>query len=544
MKNKLRLTSLLLVLLLLASSIGCSMPGIGTDSGEGTQEKATTTVPPEDIVIEETTWDSVEETDIPADTTEFVGPYTEPVPVTTPDPFLTDDPPELPDYNFGETVRILFGSDAVWNEFSNESSGAIIDDSTYMRKIKVEERFNVKLETTEAASNASHAAEYVDLAKNMHNAGEPFNIYSASRRAMSMMLSSNLLRDLSEMENVDLSKPWYPETLTEDLAVKGAVFFVTGDISPNAILEMNAIFYNKSVAERFERKNIVSRVIEGTWTLDALMELSQGVYIDEDASGSKTAGDMYGFTQSSYLYNDAFYSGSDLKFYQADPTSAGYVIASDDMKSAKANELATKLYAFFEDPSSFVGPSYNSAETVDFASPFADGMALFCHGTLSLADKDGAIRKLEAEYGILPIPKYDTNQEEYITTLSSKAVFWGVNRYSEKDDMNGALIEAMAYYGYTDVAPVVYENVMKQRYAGAGESAEMYDLLRASIRVDIGKMFAENASAINDLFSKCVRNGASEWQIQVSVTSFRQQTMRAEKELENIFERALKETGQ
>ena len=65
-------------------------------------------------------------------------------------------------------------------------------------------------------------------------------------------------------------------------------------------------------------KHFEDLVREGRWTLDALIENSKGVYIDEDASGTKTGADMYGFTQATYFDTDAFYFGSGLSFFKAD----------------------------------------------------------------------------------------------------------------------------------------------------------------------------------------------------------------------------------
>lgn len=546
MKNKIRLISLLLSILMLASLWGCTMPGIGTDSGEGTSENAETTLPPEDIVIDETTW-TEGVTDTP-DTTEYPGPFTEPVPETSTEPELPHETTagtalELPYLNFsGEPVRILYGSDAERNEFTAEESADIVEDFAYQRNLSVEKLLNVKLEWKGVASNASHANEYVQYAGNMHDAGEPYYIYAATRRAMGQMLMNDLLLNLSSAENlfIDLSKPWYPETLNTDLSIKGTCFYITGDISANTLLQMNAIFYNKAVAERFERPGFEDLVREGKWTLDALIEYSKGVYIDEDASGTKTGGDMYGFTQSTYLDNDAFYFGSGLTFFKADPTNDSFVQASfTDMASAKADTLAQKLYDFFNSPSSYVGSPITLG--YDYTAPFSSGLALFCHGTLSLADRDGIAANLGTNYGILPIPKYDTEQERYFTTLSNKAVFWGFNRLlsSETESMITAVTEAMAYAGYTRVSEAVFESVMKQRYHLGGESSEMYDLIRSSIRIDIGKLFAEETSALPSTFARCVTTGAGTWKITVIPAGFRAQVERAQKtftkSLEHVY---------
>lgn len=545
MKIRFRITSLILVLIMLASLCGCSLPGIGDESGEPVSESATTTLPtPEDITYAETTWNESEP--VTPDTTEYLGPFTEPVPETTTEPLpettagFTLDPPYL-DFG-GEPVRILYGSDAERNEFDVDISGEIIDDAVFARNIKVEELLNVKLERKGVASNASHANEYVQYAQNMHAAGEPYHIYAATRRAMGQMLMNDLLLNLSSVENlfIDLSKPWYPETLNTDLSIKSTCFYITGDISANTLLQMNAIFYNKAVAERFERPDFEDLVREGKWTLDALIESAKGVYIDKDASGSKTGGDMYGFTQSTYLDNDAFYFGSGLTFFKADPTNDTYVHASfTDMASAKADALAQKLYDFFNIPSSYV--STPTTLGYDYTAPFSSGLALFCHGTLSLADRNGALSNVEGAYGILPIPKYDTEQERYFTTISNKSVFWGFNRLlnPETESMITAVTEAMAYEGYTRVSEAVFESVMKQRYHLGGESSEMYDLIRASVRVDIGKLFAEDTSALPSTFAKCVTSGAGTWKITVLPAGFRAQVERAlksfTKSLEHVY---------
>ena len=122
MKPKLRITSILLVLLMLASLGSCSLPGIGIDSGEVTSEKAAGTLPPEDITFAETALTDGEP-GVP-DTTEFIGPFTEPVPVATPDPPETHFAPNIPPLNFqSERIRILYGTGSPRNEFNADISG-------------------------------------------------------------------------------------------------------------------------------------------------------------------------------------------------------------------------------------------------------------------------------------------------------------------------------------------------------------------------------------------------------------------------------------
>lgn len=540
MKTKLRLLSLLLSLLLLASLWGCSMPGIGTNSGASTSEKASTTVP-EDIFLEETTWNEGVEYETE---TEFLGPFTEPVPVTTPDPYFVTDPIELKLDFGGETVKIFYGSEAVRNEFDIDVTGEILNDSIYARNIKVEEMLNVKFEWKGMEALSSHANEYVQHAEAMSAAGEGFDIYAATRRAMARLLTRACLQDFNLIKDgyIDLSKPWYfVDAQREDLTVGGANFLAAGDISANALLQMNVIFYNVGFAEAWGRKDIASMVMEGKWTLDALIELSKSIYVDQDGSGSKSDADDYGFTQAQYLDSDAFYSGAGLKFFKIDPTGDRFVMSSSDLTSQKAADLNEKLYAFFDDPSSYTGTPYSLDGK--YALPFAEGRALFCHGVLGLADMGGEFSVLDFEYGILPIPKYDENQEQHITTLSNKAVFWGINNYliTERELMNSAVIESMSRFGYNTVTPALFEVTMKMRFGASSKTlaSDMFDLIRDSVRIDLGKLFSENAAALPTMFANGVTTSANHWIMSASNSQTRAQIQRSESELNKSIDYAL-----
>ncbi len=532
MKLHLRLITLLCALLLLASAWGCSMPGIGDESADNT---AGTVIPGIDTDL--ATFEESTEPEFPTDTEEMTLPFgTEPVPETT-------DPHALPSLDFnGETIKILYGSDAERNEFDPDLSGDLLDDSIFARNIAIEEQLDVTLEWASQPSNASNAATFVEYALNMSNAGEPFDIYAATRRAMAKLLTSALLRDFNKIENsyIDLSAPRYPARLAEDLTIGGSVFLVTGDISANSLLQMNCIFYNVGLAENLGMiKDIAPMVSDGTWTLDALIELSNGLYVDQDGSGNKTSVDNYGFCCASYLNSDSFYSGSGLKFFEVGKTSESLAVPSDDLYSEKAFNLSEKLYGFFYDPNSYVQTPYAIEENYNL--PFIEERALFCHNVLGMANTD--LNKTGFEYGILPIPKYDIEQEEYITTLSNKAVFWGINLYSAKNTVSSAVIEAMAHAGYSSIAPAIFESTMKYRYSqdysSAVEAQEIYDLMRCSISVDLGKLFSEDTSALTSTFANCVTSSASSWNITVSVASFRAQMTRGEKQLGNSLENAI-----
>jgi hypothetical protein len=380
----------------------------------------------------------------------------------------------------------------------------------------------------------------------MVGAGEGFDIYAATRRAMAQLLTKGYLQDFNLIQDgyIDLSKPWYFTTAElEDLTIGGANFLAAGDISANAILQMNVIFYNVGLAESYGHKDIVSKVEEGKWTLDTLIELSKVAYVDFDGSGNKSDADLYGFTQAQYLDSDAFYSGSGLKFFKIDPTGDNFVLQSDDMTSQKAVELNKKLFTFFDAPSSYTGTPYSLDGK--YTLPFVSGGAMFCHAVLASADVGGELSTLDFEYGILPIPKYDENQEQHVTTLSNHAVYWGINNYlvKERSLMSSAVIETMALRGYREVTPALFEATMKMRFTSESKSkaADMFELIRDSVRIDVGKLFSENAAALPTLFANGVMTSENHWILSASNSHNIALIRRGESELNKSIEYAMQE---
>ncbi len=520
MKLHLRLIALFCALLLLASAWGCSMPGIGDESAETrTDTLAETYLPEPDTepaIIEDTT-EAETAADTPAGTEEMTVPLgTEHIPETTASQPETTYPQSLPLLNFhGETIKILYQSDLGRNEFDSDLSGEIIDNSIYARNIKIAELLNIQFEWTGQSADGSNASSFSDYAVVMAGAGEPFDIYCVSRRAMAELLTIGMLRDINKIEklHIDLSAPYYPPLLQEYCSVGDSVFFVTGDISANALLQMQCVYYNVGLAEALGFKELTNNVKDGIWTLDALIEMSKGLYSDNDRSETPSPADSFGFC-AGYTNLDAFYTGSALRFLEPDTSGEGLLMLSENINSPKAIDLADKLCSFLNSPDAFVS---TAASNMDFVSPFSQESALFCQNVLGMADSydSRSLHFTGFEYGILPIPKYDTAQEIYLTPLSDRAVLWAVAWSSVKDEACGAVIEAMAYEGHTLISPAVFENVMRIRYSldavSASEQQEMYDLIRAGICTDLGTIFSKQLQDIPSLFGDSVTSPTPTW---------------------------------
>ena len=95
-------------------------------------------------------------------------------------------------------------------------------------------------------------------------------------------------------------------------------------------------------------------------------------------------------------------------------------------------------------------------------------------------------------YGVLPVPKFDTDQESYVAIpeVTSSMVTILSTVEEERLDMVAATIELMAYESYKSVIPTYIDDVLKSKQTNSPEDAEMVQLILDSMVYSFGWIFS------------------------------------------------------
>ena len=90
-----------------------------------------------------------------------------------------------------------------------------------------------------------------------------------------------------------------------------------------------------------------------------------------------------------------------------------------------------------------------------------------------------SFRDADSRFAILPFPKYDELQDEYINTCTD--AFWAIPiTASEHLDVIGSVIEALSYVNYQRVLPIYYETAIKTKLSDSPDDAAMFDIIKDS----------------------------------------------------------------
>jgi ABC-type glycerol-3-phosphate transport system substrate-binding protein len=296
--------------------------------------------------------------------------------------------------------------------------------------------------------------------------------------------------------------------MIESVSIGDGYYFLSGDMSTNVLYMMHCMFINKDMFSQFQIDLPYKTVRDGKWTIDKMSELASNAYSDLNGNSVADINDSFGIGLRKNTMFDGFFLGADLRSIEKDAN--GTMIIADEFTSERTVDLLTKLVAIFHESNYTAFPQTVEGWT---NAIFANGQVLFMVD-LGNVTSSTEVAGTSVNYGVLPVPKYDEQQERYITGLQS-----GYTMYSASitvDDATrdtiGAMIECMASESYRQVIPAVYETTMKLKYSSGENDARMYDLIRAGITFDLGNIFAEPLEKITYYaFRKAANDGATNW---------------------------------
>ena len=431
----------------------------------------------------------------------------------------TQDPGvDIPDtLNFGNRdITFFIWSDHTMTEFyADDVTGNTISDEIHERNALVEELLGVRLNYISEPGNTDHMSDFIKKAETDLSSGacEYDIIAGYSRTAPAMALSGNLA-ELTSMDYLNFDKPWWPSTLIDECTVNNKLYFCSGDISTNLLWMMVATFFNKDLINQYGLENPYDLVKNNQWTLDKMLEMCAGRYSDTDGAGTKDRGDTFGYV----LYNinaDAFINAAGFTALKKDNT--GHIIISPDMTDQRLYSLIDKVGEFINGPDVFYE---NSTKVRDI---FFEERSLFTTDRCFIVagkDNGASDAKIEFEYGIIPNPKYSTDQQNFCTNVGHPYTMYAISVGVKGDNVDAcaATIEMLAYQSYKMVTPAVFESAMKVKYASDDTASVMYDILRSTVVFDLGRLYSNQIGDVYATIRAQMFNNSKTFASQYKVT--------------------------
>ena len=421
---------------------------------------------------------------------------------TTIDPMIANDPKLTAD-NWGgaEFVIIYNGSEVEPNkDFNAEAlNGNVLNDAIYNRNMAIQDKYNLKINATKHSEG-----EISTMVSNSNKAGDNAYHLVESNGAYSMSMALNgQLYNLEALEYVNLDKPYWNSMILEGSSIEGKNYFAYSDANIHAYGATPCVLFNKDMLASFQLGDIYKVVTDGKWTFDAMSTMIQTVTGDLNGDGVITKDDRLGYIANNFCV-DCFISGTG---YRMIPKNADDlpVLNVEDEKFYNIIDGIKKLCSE-ENGTFLIDRTSTATEAREYwtEEAFVADRALFVGGNLKWAER---LRAMENDFGIVPLPKYDENQENYAVHFQAN-VGASMSVPSGNTDVVkiSKVLEDIAYDSYLHVMPAYTEIVLEGQSVRDEESIVSLNIIRNSYYSDLGFMLGNYNIAILTQMRQVVTN--------------------------------------
>ena len=449
-----------LALLMLLTTVSCSETKENSDSDKETETSSTASA-------EETT----EETEAETELTDYEKRQ-----------LISDNLPEVK-YD-GQEFRVLVpivnnSVDYRIEIVADELTGDACNDAVYNRNLNIENRFETKITGTEIDSPW-------DQVKTMATAGtSDYDIVSIYDYKAYTPLNAKAVINWMEVPNIDTTQVWYNQLANDGATINNRLFAICSDLSTTSLTLSYSIFFNTEIMENYGYSSsaLYDLVKEGTWTFDKFSEIVSGIYEDRNGNGTKDKDDFYGF--ACYIENtgDVWAAAFDQPIVSTDNDEIQVVLMCD-----KTVAILEKLSDFHQNNQGFFRYTSTIYEEEKYFLNELTAMA-----PMRFIAAYTTLRDMEAQYSILPYPKWNEEQENYYTNADDKFSVFVIPLSSYGNlEFIGTIFEALSAESYKTVYPEYYDTALKGKYSSESETAEMVDIIVAGRNFDFSYQFGES----------------------------------------------------
>ena len=408
-------------------------------------------------------------------------------------------PDTLPaDLDFGgEDIRILHrgGDHDVQVEITAENTGDVVDSSIFNRNISVEDRLNVKL-TYVATTDEVHAGTLVnELVKAAVAAGDPaYDLYANHMSQTTPYVLTQHFYNLNTQPYLDFSMPWWNQSFAEQITLESKNYMAAGDISQTMLRGTYVTIMNKDVLNEYHPGyDVYDTVRAGGWTYDEFLRLAD-IYHDINGDGKADEGDVYGLVRDSVgIINDAIVGSFDIPLVENEGDTLKIVFNSE-----KTINFIEKMQVLLYDNNYTLKQEY-----IDLPNKLMDNTALMTIFRLSLTE---SLRDMEADYMILPCPKFDDAQQDYCGFTHNGFSVFCIPVSAGNPDISAATLEALCAESYRTCTMAYYETTVKGKLARDDDTAEMIDLIHEGVRFDFGYVYSASLADLIQIPRNFINN--------------------------------------
>lgn len=394
--------------------------------------------------------------------------------------------PELPELDFGgeEFTFLMRGRDASSyaqkHIYTEEQNGEIINDTVFARNSATEEKFNIVIKAVE---NNSDSGAY-DAARQYVLSNDPtIDVINIAGYKLGGLVTEHMLVDFQTVPHINLDAEYWDQNAIDQLMIANKIYIMQNDITVSSASNARLLYYNRTLAEKYQLDDPYDLVQENKWTLDTFFGMIQSISSDLNGDGKFDEHDQYGMLSEWSEYNGTILhlmAGCGVRQTVSDADGLPMI----DIMNDKVDDIITRAYEALENNDYAI--SYqelsNTADITGFPHVFDYARSLFAGGQFLFVQNGSEITvqftNMEDDYGIAPNPKYDESQESYYHLVDKCACMFAIPISAGDLERIGAVMEYMAWHSNKTLLPAFYEVTLEGKRLRSEHDVEMLELVK------------------------------------------------------------------
>lgn len=384
--------------------------------------------------------------------------------------------------------EIRFLTDMIWDwDFGSlhmmdveEQSGEPVNDAIYMRNSIVEQRLNVTISETVREKNDAHT-----IIQNSVRAGlDEYDVVISQSWSVGPIAPEGYFYNLYDVPGLQLDQSWWDQNSIKDFSIQDHLYFMTGDYN---LINNDAtwvLYFNKALTTNLGLDMPYDLVRDGKWTYDAMMEYQKAAAADLDGDGEWTAADRWGQVTHTQHYSGILIAGgeslitrdnNDIPVY-GQVTERFYSVYDKIIEMMQTPGYTMNIYLNIKGLPADKHATYN----------FLSNEALFCPEILAHTRR---FRQMESDFGVMPHPKYDENQENYNSYVLGQVDVTCIPLTNDHLAETATIMDALGMLSGQTTISAYYEVSYIGKFFRDDESIDMINIIRNNRVYDIASAY-------------------------------------------------------
>ena len=360
-----------------------------------------------------------------------------------------------------------------------ETSSDPLEAAVYTRNLLLAEKCKINYIVSPVATGDVVATIENDI---KGGSGE-YSVAMPNMVGAGTMATRGLIRDFNDLTYINLDAEWWDQG-TAAMNIGGKVFWMNSDINYLAHDVTFLILFSKVLAEKEGLDDLYETVENQEWTLDVFGTYVEKVTQDTNGDGKYDSNDTFGLIGTSAMGSTMFYA-SGLKYIEC-PVEDDPYLCMTESDLLKATDLLDKVLGiFYAGNNTFIVKAGDEGTAKNM---FAANQGLFYSEVASYIVN---LKDMSDDFGVLPVPKYDKAQENYMTWVHSISSTMVVPVGPQDPEQVSKVLESMAILSGKHVIPTYYELVLKRKTVRDEESAGMLDIIFSNRTYDLVNYYSE-----------------------------------------------------